>query len=64
MEYLTSPSCKSMSPLKTSSGVAFGDVGTVAPDRNENALDTPVARNSEASSTNVRGLRIGIELRT
>jgi hypothetical protein len=53
-----------MSPLKTSSGVAFGEVGTPAPDKNENALDTPVTRNSEASSTNVRGLRIGMELIT
>jgi hypothetical protein len=60
----TSSSFKSMSPLKTSSGVALGDVGIAAPDRNENALETPVARNLEASSTKVRGLRIGIELKT
>jgi hypothetical protein len=52
-----------MSPLKTSSGVAFGAVDTSAPDKNENALDTPVTRKSDASSTKVRGLRIGIELR-
>jgi hypothetical protein len=49
--------------LKTSSGVAFGGDWGTAPDKNENALDTPFTRNSDASSTKVRGLRMGIELR-